>query len=182
MQSRRVPLPVLVGATVLVVAGVVAFFVVSRSSGGDHHDWPSAEKVRATELTALGNGARDTKLGQLLAGRPMVVNFFAKWCNPCQREMPAFEKVHGDLGDQVAFVGISEDLQAGDGRAMAQRTGVTYPTYIDKAQGTLLFFKGLAMPTTVFIDADGTIVDVDTGKMDAAELRHKIDDHFRIGA
>jgi thiol-disulfide isomerase/thioredoxin len=163
---------------VLVVA--VGAFVVAR--GGDSHDWPSARKVRATELTALVSGREDATVGDLLRGKPLVLNFFARWCQPCLKEMPAFESVHKELGDKVVFAGVSEDLDPHNGQAMVTRTGVSFPTYIDKAQSTLLFFKGVAMPTTVFIKADGTITAVDTGKLDAAKLRRKIDEHFGIGA
>ena len=182
VRSRRVPLPVLVGATVLVIAAVAAF-VVTRDGGDDQAaaDWPSASKVKATQLTAL-TAAGDTRLGDLLDGKPLVVNFFARTCQPCRKEMPAFQNVYDDVQDEVGLVGVSEDVTEDDARTMVEQTGVTFPTYLDGTLKTLLLFGGNGLPTTVFIAADGRVVDVSLGRLDADDLRDEIEANFGISA
>jgi thiol-disulfide isomerase/thioredoxin len=177
-----VPLPVLVSATVLVVVAVAAF-VVTRDGGGAEAsaDWPSASKVKATELTALTAPA-DTRIGDLLGGKPLVVNFFARTCQPCRKEMPAFQRVYDDVQDEVGLVGVSEDVTEDDARTMVEQTGVTFPTYLDGTLKTLLLFGGNGLPTTVFIAPDGRVVDVSLGKLDAGQLRHEIEANFGIDA
>jgi cytochrome c biogenesis protein CcmG/thiol:disulfide interchange protein DsbE len=105
------------------------------------------------------------------AGSPIVLNFWASWCVPCRREMPAFEAVHRDYAGRVAFIGVNHQ----DGRAEAldllAETGVTYPTVYDP-QGVIAYDYDLfGMPTTVFIDANGRIVGRHTGELTQADLR-----------
>ena len=110
------------------------------------------------------------------AGTPMVVNFFASWCVPCVREMPDFEAVHQDLGDQVAFVGINMQDSVTKGQELVEDTGVTYDIGRDPDGSLLASFGGVAMPTTVLVDADGTIVRVLSGGTTAEELRAAVDE------
>ena len=64
-------------------------------------------------------------------GKPVVVNFWASWCVPCRKEMPAFAAVHASLGDKVAFVGVNnKDLRDSAIKFMDQ-TGVRYPSGFD---------------------------------------------------
>ncbi|MBN2622562.1 MAG: hypothetical protein JXA83_04295, partial [Acidimicrobiales bacterium] len=61
-------------------------------------------------------------------------------------------------------------------------TGVTYPTFDDPDASALTYFGGLAMPTTVFIDAGGEVVDVHSGPLTEDELRDRISDLFGVAA
>jgi len=124
----------------------------------------------------------DAALGELLTGKPVVVNFFASWCVPCVEEMPAIEAVHQSLGDRVTIVGMANQDSVADSLATVDATGVTYPTYADPDGSALTYFGGLAMPTTVFIAADGTVVDVNSGDLSEPELRARISDLFGLAA
>lgn len=110
-------------------------------------------------------------------GQPLVVNFFASWCAPCRAELPDFARAHAEYGDRVAFVGV--DYQDPDRQAaieLLSQTGVTYPIAEDATGALLEELSGLpAMPTTIFIDSDGTIADRHRGIILADELRTKIE-------
>lgn len=114
-------------------------------------------------------------------GQPVVLNFWASWCPACVAEMPDFETVHGILGDQVHFVGADlQDRNRAGAQELVDETGVSY-TLIDDAEGELyVFFGGIAMPTTVFIDADGDVVDTHSGTIFAADLEAKIREAFDL--
>lgn len=109
------------------------------------------------------------------AGKPLVVNFFASWCVPCVRELPDFEQVHQDLGDQVAFLGLNMQDSVTQGQDLVDETGITYDVGRDPDGSLLAQFGGVAMPTTVLVDADGTIVRVLSGATSQSELRTAID-------
>lgn len=195
MASRRLPLPAIVVATALALPaalGVVALL----DGGGDAPAAGDGDGVAGYELSPAGelpasvadvrlvslDGGDDRALGELLGSTPVVVNFFGSWCVPCIDEMPALEAVHQSLGDRVTFVGMANRDTAERALATVAATGVTYPTYDDPDASALTYFGGLAMPTTVFIDASGEVVDVHSGPLTEAELRSRLDDLFGVAA
>lgn len=109
-----------------------------------------------------------------LRGRPVVVNFFASWCVPCVEEMPTFEAVHRDLGEDVAFVGIALQESADASRGIVEETGVTYTIGRDPSGALFEQFDGVNMPSTFVLDAEGTVVGVSAGALDEQALRDLI--------
>src|SRR5690606_27352109 len=107
-------------------------------------------------------------------GRPLVLNFFAEWCAPCVAEMPDFETVHQEVGDEVAFLGLSLLEPEENAQGLIARTGITYDVGRDADGSAYEHFAGLAMPTTVFIDAAGTAREVHSGPLTAAELAYAL--------
>lgn len=108
-------------------------------------------------LRCLGSDAsRDLRQ---LAGRPMVINFWASWCGPCKVELPLLARAHRERGDQIAFLGI--DVQDASGEAWKSLTsaGVDYPQLEDPEGRTRAPFGWHSgLPLTVFVDARGRMV------------------------
>ena len=111
-------------------------------------------------------------------GKPVVVNVWASWCAPCLQEMPAIEEVHGELGDQITFVGINSRDDRGEAKSVAARTGVTYDLLFDPKAGFVADTGVLAFPTTLFVDAEGRIVSSKAGPIDADGLRSRLAEAF----
>jgi len=172
---------------VLAIATVVAF------TAGDGDDvqvvYPSGpnqlqgrdvtgERVPDETFERFDLGELSSGRGSLgdYTGRPTVVNFFASWCTPCIVEMPAFEQVHQRLGDDVAIVGINTGEQLESGRRIIQQTGITYDVLRDPSGVLTEQFEILNMPSTLFVDAEGTIVRVHTGELSEVELEQIIRD------
>jgi thiol-disulfide isomerase/thioredoxin len=109
-----------------------------------------------------------------LRGKPVVVNFFASWCVPCVEEMPAFESVHQELGDAVAFVGIALQESPEASRDIVEETGVSYTIGRDPSGAIFESFDGVNMPSTFVLDAEGVVVGVSAGALDADGLRDLI--------
>lgn len=133
----------------------------------------------AAELPDLdGDGA--LRIPDDLAGEPAVLNFWATWCAFCVEEMPDIEEVHRQLRGQVTFVGIDQDDSVDMARTLAERTGVTYRLVVDDDGSYFRSVQGRGMPTTVFIDPDGTIVHRHSGPLDVASLRGLIREHLDV--
>jgi cytochrome c biogenesis protein CcmG, thiol:disulfide interchange protein DsbE len=114
-------------------------------------------------------------------GRPTVVNFWASYCTPCLKEMPAFEEVYQELdGEDVAFLGLAVNDRVDDALQMVEQTGVTYPTAQDKDASVITALEGIVLPTTVLLDADGNVVADHSGELTADELRRLLSDELGI--
>lgn len=123
----------------------------------------------------------DGRQGNLadFAGRPLVVNFWASWCPACAAEMPDFERVHARVGDQVAFLGLAmQETDRAAAESLVEETGVTYPLGLDPDGSIFNRFGGIAMPTTVFVDGEGTVVATHPGALFAEDLGEIIQDQL----
>lgn len=137
--------------------------------------------------TAQGTSAITTQMtdfeGQTFAlsdyrGKPVVVNFWASWCPSCVAEMPDFEVVYQNRRAEVEFVGINQSDSRERADELADETGVSYRLAEDPDGRIFEAFGGVGMPTTVFINADGDIVDVVVGQLSAEHLEELIDQSF----
>ncbi|HEX6570029.1 MAG TPA: TlpA disulfide reductase family protein [Acidimicrobiales bacterium] len=194
MAARRLPLSAVIVATAVALAAALAVLAVLDGSGDDgasaaggttrgYELAPAGElpgSAAEVRLAPLDGDGPDRALGELLGTKPVVVNFFASWCVPCVDEMPAIETVHRSLGDRVTFIGMANRDTPERALATVAATGVTYPTFDDPDASALTWFGGLAMPTTVFIDASGEVVDVNSGALTEAELRAKLAELFGV--
>jgi thiol-disulfide isomerase/thioredoxin len=120
-------------------------------------------KPKATDFTMTDSSGNSGKLSDLIAnGKPIVLNFWASWCDPCKNEMPAFNKVYQELGGDIQFVMV--DLTDGQretkeiGAKYITDQGYTFPVYFDTLQEGSLAYNIRGIPTTLFLDKDGYII------------------------
>lgn len=108
-------------------------------------------------LACLGGGPDVNLAG--LAGRPTVINLWASWCKPCRKELPLLAKAHQQFGDGLQIIGIDFADDAPDKAIeLARLSGVTYPQLVDSDEDSKVDLLVVALPQTVFVDAQGTIV------------------------
>lgn len=111
-------------------------------------------------------------------GAPLVVNFLASWCVPCQDELPDFQRVHDEVGTRVTFLGLNPNDRVDDATAFVQRLGVTFDVGRDP-NGELFEAFGVAgMPSTFFVSAEGEILGSAVGKLSDDALRSRLDELF----
>ena len=140
----------------------------------------TAGALPANELVPVGVGSATTLDSLAGDGQPAVINVWASFCTPCITEMPDFEAVHQRLGDQVAIVGVTDDDDEQATLELAERTGVTYPLYRDPSRRLGVALEVTGLPSTVFVGADGQVVERHQGALDEAELSQMIEDLWGI--
>lgn len=142
------------------IAGDITGDPTSSSSAGG--------ATSSIAFTYLNSGETGT-LGDF-NGKPTVLNFFASWCPPCRQEMPDFEEAHLKYADQVNFLGLATNDEDGAAADLVTETGVTYPIGTDQNQDAYFALGGIAMPTTIFIDANGEVVNTWFGILIPSDL------------
>ncbi len=118
------------------------------------HD--SAKPVPAHVLT---DGAGDGTDLDALAGRLRVVNFWASWCTPCRKEMPALDRLEAELGgDRFAVVAVSLDREgAGKARGFYEEAGIQHlAIWVDPGQKFAAAAGVLGLPATLVVDRTGS--------------------------
>lgn len=115
-------------------------------------------------------------------GKPLVVNFWATWCAPCVKEMPAFQEVAADLRDDVTFLGVDVEDSPPNAEPFVDRLGIDYPLAIDPRREFARSVNIFGMPTTLFVDAEGIVQYRYTGPLEEAQLRELLAEHLGVAA
>jgi cytochrome c biogenesis protein CcmG/thiol:disulfide interchange protein DsbE len=102
-----------------------------------------------------------------LRGYPVVVNVWASWCEPCQKEFGLLATASLQYGREVAFLGAdTNDPDRSDAESFLRGHPVSYPSYTGHSDqlGSLLRGGLAGTPTTIFINRAGKVVHVQTGE------------------
>lgn len=105
-------------------------------------------------------------------GKVIFLNFWATWCPPCIAEMPSIDKLHEEMGDEVAFVLLSFDDDFEKAKAFDKRKGYDLPIYAP-ASNLPAMFQSSALPTTYVIDAAGNLAMTHKGMADYSDPEFK---------
>ena len=137
------------------------------------HPTAASELDLAAWTFAAPNGTDKQALSHW-AGRTLVLNFWATWCTPCIKEMPAFVELQKKYEAKgVQFVGLALD-DAESVKTFAQSHGITYPLLIgdDPAVELLRVLGNVvgAIPFTAVVDKNGKVVKTHPGEWAAADL------------
>jgi cytochrome c biogenesis protein CcmG, thiol:disulfide interchange protein DsbE len=168
--SRRV---VRLMVAVLAFAAVAALAMAQGRTSGSHTVDRGGRLATPFTLENLRPGQPQVSL-QELQGKPVVLNFWASWCGPCRKEMPAFESVHESLGDKVTFVGIDNKDFRDSALEFVKQTGARYASGFDPRGDVAASYGVIGLPATFFISADGKVLESSTGEMDRDELKEMI--------
>jgi thiol-disulfide isomerase/thioredoxin len=126
---------------------------------------PIPERLPELELPGLDGSPQ--RLSRW-SGRPLIVNFWATWCEPCRREIPLLKRLKQErAGDGLEIVGIAVDLRP-DVQKYAASQGIDYPVLIGEDGGLAAaqaFGMDTVLPFSVFADRHGRIVALKVGEL-----------------
>ena len=152
------------GAT---LAGLAALALALRPAPAAAASTPLAlEPARAPAFKIRAVTGETLTLEKLVAGGPLVLDFWATWCRPCLDELPELESLyqkHRARG--LTIVGISVDGPRNQAkvRPFASKLGLGFPIAVDEDGRMQQLYRVRAMPTTVVIDSAGMIVSLRQG-------------------
>jgi len=109
---------------------------------------------------SLADSSGDTIELSDLRGKPVIVNLWATWCEPCLREMPSLERVQSRFGERIAVLAVSED-RGGDKTVepfIAKLGLKSVKIYIDPKSEVGHAFAVRGLPTSLLIDRNGMLL------------------------
>lgn len=120
-------------------------------------------------LSPIDVATYEELLGQV-RGTPLVVNFWASWCDPCEEEMPMLAEAARTHGDRIQFLGVDILDTLEPARAFIARFEVPYPNVFDPTGETRNSVGSIGQPVTVFYAADGSVLRKVDGQLTADQL------------
>lgn len=171
--------PVLV-LSIFLLAALLACGGDSPAPGGGTESADTAPDFAFTLLRGSeALGATDLNFSDL-QGKPVVLNFWAGLCPPCRAEMPDLQEFHDERKAEVTLLGVDIGQFMGlgtleDAEALLHDLDITYPAGFTNDETVVQGFKVLGMPTTVFINPDGSIFNKWTGALNRETLDEQVD-------
>ena len=136
------------------------------------------ENQLAPDFTVYDKDGREVQLSDYF-GKPIVLNFWASWCGPCQSEMPEFDEKYRELAGNVEFLmvnmtdGSRETLEIAS--SYVNKEGFSFPVLYDQSIDAATTYSVYSLPTTYFIDKDGYLTAQASGAIDGETLQKGID-------
>lgn len=128
------------------------------------------------EAPAIGNYAPRFSLPSLdgqdfsldrVEGKPVLLNFWASWCEPCKTEAPELVNLYKEYSDKIEILAIN--VTASDtienAKSFADEYGFTFPVLLDEHAVTAKKYKVRPIPTTFFVNKEGLIIDIVVGPL-----------------
>ena len=165
-----------VGVTVLALLALLIWGLGKRSAGtvGDAPVQP--RPAPAFTLPLFDGGSFSLEEAR---GKPVLINFWASWCVPCEEEAAVLERASRAYAGRVVFIGVDVQDTEANARAFLRRFGVSYPNGRD-ASGEIAVEYGMSgVPESYFVDRDGRLARKWQGPLDDARLRAFLEDLLR---
>lgn len=122
---------------------------------------------------------KDVRTGQVrnlseFRGKTVVLNWFASWCGPCEREIPAFQDLAEARPNDVVILALDylEGPEAAKG--MLDRLGATFPALLDSQGKVAKHYRVSGLPVTYFIDKEGVVRSVHIGEVHLDDLEENL--------
>jgi cytochrome c biogenesis protein CcmG/thiol:disulfide interchange protein DsbE len=134
---------------------------------------PAGTAAPPLNLRQPGGGTVDLAA---LRGRPVVVNFWAVWCEPCKREFPLLRQAYAEhRADGLEIIGVAVRTDEASARDYARAANADWRIALDQGDRTAAAWRASALPQTFFVRPDGTIASHQIGELGSAGMREQLD-------
>ena len=159
----------------LLVAVIVALFIAgcgAQKSGSD----TAGASLSVASVRGIDNEGRGLEIGQLapdfemqypdgrkvklsdFKGKPVIVNFWATWCAPCEAELPEFVQTYEKYKDQgLVILGVNAQESGEDANKFVEKYNLSFPVTLDSRGEVMGLYGVRGLPTTLFIDPEGRV-------------------------
>lgn len=127
-------------------------------------DIAAGSTVPTFSLPALRSGQPTVDLAAD-RGKPVVLNFFAAWCHPCEAELPLIRQAWAKVGQRITFVGVDVNDNRAKALTLVDADKVGYQLASDSRGSVAVRYALVNLPDTVFIDAHGKVVHTQVGQL-----------------
>lgn len=122
---------------------------------------------------------KDARTGQVrklseFRGKAVVLNWFASWCTPCEREIPSFEAFTKAESDTAVVLALDYLEPADKATGMLDRLSATFPALLDSDGDVAKHYRVSGLPVTYFIDKDGIVRGVKIGEVKEADFEENL--------
>ncbi|MEO7909379.1 MAG: TlpA disulfide reductase family protein [Roseiflexaceae bacterium] len=117
----------------------------------------------------------NTHMLSQLRGKKVLVNFWATWCGPCRSEMPDLQKALGEMGDSVVVLGVNKAQELKEIGPFADELRISFPLIANQAGDIAGRYGAQNLPTSYFINSDGTIGLKKTGVMNYTFIKSHLE-------
>jgi len=108
-------------------------------------------------------------------GKPVMLNFWASWCGPCQMEIPYMVTAYTDVDDQFEIVAVNIQESSDDVQEFVDSVGMTFPVLLDSDASVAMGYSIRGIPTSYFLDSDGVVVAIHEGTLSEDQLQSYLD-------
>ncbi|MBQ2904502.1 MAG: redoxin domain-containing protein [Clostridia bacterium] len=133
----------------------------------------------APDFTVIDADGNEHKLSDF-RGKPVVLNFWASWCSPCKMEMPHFDEVYKQQGNEIQFMMVNltngyngEDFE--QAHSFINSQNYEFPVFYDINEDAGSKYYTYSIPVTYFIDSNGLLIAQAQGAIDTITLQKGID-------
>ena len=141
------------------------------------------------DIYEVGDVAPDFKLTQInesnmeetihlseLQGKGIMLNFWATYCKPCEKEMPFMEELYPKYEDDIEIVAVSLDMSELVIHDFIDKYDLTFPVVHDKKSDLMDLYNIGPIPSTYFINPDGEIHEIVAGTLSLETLEEKFEE------
>jgi peroxiredoxin len=137
---------------------------------------PNSQKTSAIDFKLKDLDGNEVSLSQF-KGKRVFLNFWATWCGPCIKEMPEIENVFNETKDSdIVILTVNFGESHNTVKTFMDKNNYHFKVLLDSEENVAAKYNIASIPTSYFIDKDGTIVSMQSGPMNKLQMDTRIKD------